>query len=88
MSINPYDGVRLDTMINSDVTMKLTLANVKAALAKIHMTISKRDGEYRVNFRGRGEPTAYYTTDLRDALDTARSMHNAWIIRTSIRSSN
>jgi hypothetical protein len=31
-------------------------------------------GEYRVNFKGRRETTAYYTPDLEDAVNTARAM--------------
>lgn len=32
------------------------------------------DGEHRVNFRGGKEETAYYTNDLRDAVQTAEAM--------------
>jgi hypothetical protein len=32
------------------------------------------DGEWRVNFKGGDEETAYYATDLTDALDTGRMM--------------
>jgi hypothetical protein len=38
------------------------------------MTIRKRDGEYRVNFRGGDESTAYYTDELRDTISTAYAM--------------
>jgi len=31
-------------------------------------------GEYRVNFKGGREATAYYTPDLEDAVNTARAM--------------
>jgi hypothetical protein len=31
------------------------------------ITLTRRDGEYRVNIAGNGEATAYYTTDLADA---------------------
>lgn len=65
-------------------TIKLTLANVKSTLAALHITITRRDGEYRVNYRGRGEPTAYYTTDLRDALDTGIAMHTEWQRRAAV----
>ena len=30
--------------------------------------------EYRVNFKGGKEATAYYTVDLEDAINTARAM--------------
>ena len=34
-------------------------------------------GEYRVNFKGGREATAYYTTDIDDAKDTAVAMMGA-----------
>jgi len=49
----------------------LTFREVSAKLDKRDITIAKKDtGEYRVNFRGGKEETAYYTDDLQDALDT------------------
>lgn len=38
------------------------------------MTARYRDGEFRVNFADGGEATAYYTTDARDAFETAQRM--------------
>lgn len=43
-------------------------------LRAIGCTLRKRDGEYRVNVRGAGEGTAYYTDDRADAVDTGRAM--------------
>jgi hypothetical protein len=46
-------------------------------LMSIHcpdVTISSNEGEYRVNFRNGREATAYYTTDLTDAVDTDIAM--------------
>lgn len=45
---------------------------IKALGGNIVATI--RDGEFRVNYRGGNEVTAYYTTDAQDAVDTARAM--------------
>lgn len=52
----------------------MTLAQAKADLAKIGITIRKRDNEYRVNFKGGSEESAYYTTDLDDAVGTGHAM--------------
>lgn len=52
----------------------LTLVQVKAELNSVNVTIRKRDGEYRVNLRGGGEATAYYTNDLEDARQTGLAM--------------
>lgn len=38
------------------------------------MTIVRKGGEYRVNFRGGKEATAYYTNDRQDAVNTAIDM--------------
>lgn len=54
--------------------MKMTLEQVREELGRVGVTIRKRDGEYRVNFRGGKEATAYYTTDLEDALQTGLAM--------------
>lgn len=56
----------------------MNFAQVKAELRTLGVTIRKRDGEYRVAFADlRGaeqEASAYYTTDLIDAYDTAGAM--------------
>lgn len=52
-------------------TVKDTMAAIRA-LGNI--TVNRRDGEWRVNFRGEDENTAYYTNDADDALGTAKLM--------------
>lgn len=47
---------------------------VRKALAAHAMVIRRRDGEYRVNFKGGPESTAYYTDDLADAFRTGLHM--------------
>lgn len=54
--------------------MKKTLKNAKVILSEIGMGITKRDDEYRVNFKNGTENTAYYTNDLQDALETGMKM--------------
>lgn len=52
-----------------------TLKQAKEQLAALSMTISKRDGEYRVAFtRQQGDAHTYYTNDIDDAIATAKSM--------------
>lgn len=53
---------------------KLTIASVRAELRTLGMTLYKVDGEYSVNFLGAAESSKYFTTDLSDALGTARLM--------------
>lgn len=53
---------------------KATVAQVKVMLRARGIVLSKKDGEYRVNFRGGREGTAYYTDDLADALSTGQAM--------------
>lgn len=38
------------------------------------MVLTKNCDEFRVNFKGGKESTAYYTNDLEDAVMTAKSM--------------
>jgi len=38
------------------------------------MELTERHGEFRVNFIGGEEPTAYYTEDMADAINTAIDM--------------
>lgn len=58
-------------------------AEAKAALKPLNVTVTRRieggEGrdtryEYRVNLKGGTEVSAYYTTDLSDALETGRAM--------------
>lgn len=54
-----------------------TSAQVEVArdhLRELGMTLSLRDGEWRVNYRWGREASAYYTTDLEDAYSTGCHM--------------
>lgn len=51
-----------------------TFERAKLYLRQWNITLSKKDGEYRVNFAGGSESTAYYTNDLEDAIQTGRAM--------------
>ena len=50
-----------------------TQAEVFAQIRKLGLTVRKSGGEIRVAFPW-NEASAYYTTDLQDALGTARAM--------------
>jgi hypothetical protein len=52
----------------------LTMKEAKKKLRPYAMTITKRDGEYRVNHLNGTEATAYYTNDIGDAICTGVSM--------------
>jgi hypothetical protein len=53
----------------------MTIKEAKLEVSKIGMVLSKTEhGEFRVNFKGGSEATAYYTNDLDDAVGTARAM--------------
>jgi len=56
--------------------MKKLLKEAKLQLKELGMTITYNDEyyEYRVNFAGGREATAYYTNDLEDALHTGIAM--------------
>lgn len=54
--------------------MKLTLKSARQELAELGFTITKTNGEYRVNIENGFEATAYYTSDLGDAVETGRTM--------------
>lgn len=51
-----------------------TLEQARAQLAPLGVVLTKSDGEYRVNFKGGAEATAYYTDDLNDAVGTGKAM--------------
>lgn len=55
----------------------MTLKNLTEKCRAMGLTCRKRDGEYRINYKGGSEETAYYTDDMGDALDTAVCMHRA-----------
>lgn len=52
----------------------MTLEQAKLQCRKAGMTLSKKDGEYRVNFRDGKESSAYYTNDILDAVRAAMAM--------------
>ena len=51
-----------------------TIKAAKAALKPHGISLNKKDGEYRVNFVGGREETAYYTNDIDDAVNTGIDM--------------
>lgn len=73
--IDPMDGSR--PFLFNDGTndrMNLTIRNAKKVMAEINVVLIHNDGEYRVNFKGGKEATAYYTNDLSDAVGTGFAM--------------
>lgn len=50
-------------------------AYVTAILSSLNITLRKINGEFRVNYKGGRESSAYYTDDLQDAFDTGKAMH-------------
>ena len=66
-------GLKEDALAPSG---RLTIAQAQAELARHGIVLRKKDpyGDFRVNFRGGDEATAYYTTDLDDALATGLAM--------------
>ncbi len=52
----------------------MTIAHARQILQSVGVVLTKTEGEYRVNFRGGGEATAYYTNSLEDAVATGKSM--------------
>jgi hypothetical protein len=53
---------------------RLTLKAATEELKACGMLIASQPGEYRVNYRGGREATAYFTDDLADALSTGKIM--------------
>lgn len=54
---------------------KFTLKGVQAELRTMNLILTKRDGEYRVNFRGGHEDSAAYDDDLEAIRGTALAMY-------------
>jgi hypothetical protein len=52
----------------------MTHHHVRALLQKQGMSFRKTGDEFRVNYKGGDEATAYYTNDLADALATGLDM--------------
>lgn len=63
---------------------KLTQAMVKSELNAMGLSFRRTawGDEFRVNYRGGTEDSAYYTDDLSDALDTGKAMAAALAKRT------
>lgn len=59
---------------NMAKTPRVTLAQINATLRPLGLSCRKRDGEFRVNFIGGEEATAYYTSEADDALQTGQAM--------------
>ena len=53
---------------------RTTEAQAREHLTDLGMSLRKKGGEYRVNFQGGAEGTAYYTDDLGDAIATGEAM--------------
>jgi hypothetical protein len=68
------DGIE-PMVVSTDATKRLTLEAVKRELDGLGIVIRRSvGGEFRVNLRGGSESTAYYATDLQDALGTGKAM--------------
>jgi hypothetical protein len=65
---------RFDRVKTGLTSMTMTLQEAKALLRGYGVTITKRDGEFRVNFAGGLEATASYTNDIDDAVGTGIAM--------------
>ena len=56
------------------MTVAMPIKTALAIIRRLGMKAGHRDGEYRVNYPGGTEATAYYTTDADDAIGTATEM--------------
>jgi hypothetical protein len=62
-------------MHESGYMKEMTTKEAKESLrANFGMTLTKRDGEFRVNYIGGDEATAYCTEDMADAINTGIEM--------------
>lgn len=70
------DKIRNELKLEPKYPTAQTIFGAKALLKPFGITIRLTDGEYRVNFleAPHKEETAYYTSDLEDAIDTAIDM--------------
>lgn len=56
---------------------RYTMKEAASYLRNLRMTIKRTEtGEFRINFVGGKEATAYYTTDINDAVSTAEAMRD------------
>lgn len=76
MRVSAYPYIRIDHQLHpTEGAGKLTIKEAKAIIRALGMTLRKTEyGDFRVNYYYAGEPSAYYTTDLQDAVDTAIAM--------------
>lgn len=77
-SSHPYDGdyvLAAPGQEDMRIPVKRTLAEARAILGP-EMSLSHKDGEYRVNYNGGKESTASYTNDLEDAISTGVHMRD------------
>lgn len=63
-----------DTELYDAIESCMSLLAARERLKRCGCTITKTDGEYRVNVKGGMEATAYYTNDIDDAVSTAERM--------------
>ena len=75
-------------MVTRGKVMTPTMAEATAVLREVECTLRKVEGEYRVNFLGGREATAYYTDDLTDAIFTGRAMVAYQTVSDVIRSTS
>jgi hypothetical protein len=54
--------------------LEMTDKQLQAAIRELGLTVTKIYGEWRINYRGGQEATAYYTSDNNEALDRAKAM--------------
>lgn len=54
--------------------MYLTIKQARIELSAVNMSLRGKDGEFRVNYAGGIEASAYYTNDLWDAVKTGLAM--------------
>jgi hypothetical protein len=48
------------------------------------LTVNKKWGEYRVNYKNGTEDSAFYTDDLEDAVNTAKLMYEGITVKKTI----
>lgn len=58
-----------------------TQKQVISAIRGLGLSVRVSDGEYRINYPGGAESTAYYTSEASDAVGTARVMARSKTMR-------
>lgn len=64
----------IDSRMAEAAKVALKLKDCQKEATAMGLVLTKTDGEYRINFKGGKEATAYYTDDLEDAMNTGKSM--------------